>query len=129
MPALPSRGSALTEEVRQEDWHEDGFRIGSATAFPRGLCGTPAAMSMLRDCDKSLLPDSRPSRWKTTCGSSLLCPNAASALVLEVLLEKGILQSTFTIVRAALIASCVGSPAVFPRELGGTPAAIAHFSN
>ena len=47
-PALPSRDSALTEEVRQEDWREDDFCVGSATAFPRGLGGTPAAMSMLR---------------------------------------------------------------------------------
>ena len=48
-PALASRGPALTEEVRQEGWHEDYFCVGSATAFPRELGGTPAAMSMLRD--------------------------------------------------------------------------------
>ena len=46
--ALPSRGSALTEEVRQEDWHENEFYVGSATAFLRGLGGTPVAKSMLR---------------------------------------------------------------------------------
>ena len=103
------------------------FRVGSATAFLRELGGTPGAMSMLRDCAKSLLPDSRPSRWKTSFGSSLRCPIAASALVQEVLLEKGVLQSTFTIVRAALITFRVGSAAVFPREIGGTPAATALF--
>ena len=48
--------------VDRRGWHENGFRIGRATAFPRALSGTPGAMSMLRDCAKSLLPDSRPSR-------------------------------------------------------------------
>ena len=48
-PELPSRGSALTEEVRQEDWHEDDFCVGSPSAFPRGLGVATAAKDMLRD--------------------------------------------------------------------------------
>ena len=44
----------------------------------------------------SLLPDSMPSRWKTSCGSSLRRPHAASALIQNVLLEKSIHRSTFT---------------------------------
>ena len=125
---MPSRGSALTEEVRQEDWHEDDFRVGSPTVFSRGLGGAPAAMSMLRVVLNLFF------RILGLLGGRLLVDQAcvactASALVQEVLLEKGILQSTFAIVRAALITSCVGSAAVFPQELGGTPAAAAHFSN
>ena len=44
----------------------------------------------------SLLPDSMPSRWKTSCESSLRRPHAASALIQDVFLEKGIHRSTFT---------------------------------
>ena len=47
-------------------------------------------------CAHFLLPDSRPSRWKTSWGSSLRRPHAASALILDVLLEHGIHRSTFT---------------------------------
>ena len=47
-------------------------------------------------CAVSLLPDIWPSRWKTSCGSSLRRPHAASALIQEVLLEKGIHRSSLT---------------------------------
>ena len=67
--------------------------VFASVAPPRshGLGGAPAAMSTLRDCAKSLLPDS-----KTSCGSSLRCPHTASALVQEVFLKKDILLITFT---------------------------------
>ena len=47
-------------------------------------------------CADFILSDSRHSRWKTSCGSSLRRPHAASALILDVTLEKGIPRSTFT---------------------------------
>ena len=47
-------------------------------------------------CADLPLPDSRPSRWRTSCGSNLRRAHAASALIQDVLLEDGIPRSTFT---------------------------------
>ena len=106
--ALPSCRSALTEYVCPTYLPENAFCIGSAIAFRRGLDSTPNSMSELRDCVIYLPLYSRPYRLKTSFESSLHRLIAAFALIQQFILEKGVLQSTLTIVRTSLIAFCIG---------------------
>ena len=77
-------------QARERFLHQVFHCVLTGTQWRTGRIGHTSC------CANSLLPDSKPSRWKTSCGSSLRRPLAASALIQEVLLEKGIPRSTFT---------------------------------
>ena len=48
-PALLARGSALTEEIRQDDRRENDFCVGSPTVFSRERSGAPDVTVKLRN--------------------------------------------------------------------------------
>ena len=86
--ALPARGSASTVDLKDSFGRQARVRRTYFPPFPR--------TSDIFCCADFLLPDSWTSRWKTSCGSCLRRPHAASASIQDVLLEKGISRSTFT---------------------------------
>ena len=77
-------------QARERFLRQVPHRVLTGTRWRTGRIGHTSR------CADSLLPDTRPSRWKTSRGSRLRRPHAASALIQEVLLDKGIHRSTFT---------------------------------